>query len=306
MAMPAARGLFHKAIAQSGFALRAVEPEEATRHARALLATLDLGTNLEALQKVPTDALLAAFQRVRVDYPRAFRPTLDGRTLTHHPWHPAAPPESADVPLMLGVTRDETTILLGLLGPDPDAMWKMSEAEMRERLTEYLSVAPTETDALIAAYRASWKDASPADLYFRITSDWMMRLPSILQAERKAAQPGAPAYLYLFTWDSPAFGPGMGAHHGAELTFVFDTLDEQAERIGTGEDRRRLADQMLRAWSRFAHTGDPNHAGLPSWKPYSSESRDTMIFDMPSRTESDPLSAGRIAMAPILERSLAR
>ena len=303
MAMPAARGLFHKAIAQSGFALRAADRESAARASVTLLDELGVGRDIGALQQISTERLLTAFRKVR--QPGAYRPVVDGTHLPHDPWHPTAPPESADVPLMLGVTRDETTILLGMLGGDIDAMWKMGEVELNERLAAYLSTTQEETTAIVATYRARWPAARPADLFFRITSDRMMRLPSILQAERKAAQSGAPAYLYLFSWESPAFGPGMGAHHGAELNFVFDTVTEQAERIGIGEDRRQLADAMLGAWSRFAHTGDPNHSGLPEWEPYSTAHRDTLVFDMPSRAERDPLGAEREAMAPILERALA-
>jgi len=127
----------------------------------------------------------------------------------------------------------------------------------------------------------------------------MMRVPAILQAERKADQSRSPAFL-LFAWESPAFGGKMKAHHGAELSFVFDTIVENADRIGSGNGHRILADQMRDAWSRFAHTGAPNHSGLPLWKPYDATARSTMIFDMPSRVEDDPLREARVTITPLL------
>jgi para-nitrobenzyl esterase len=308
MAMPAAQGLFHKAIAQSGFALRMVEPDAATANAERLLAELGLAPDrVGELQDVPTERLLGAFQAIRSGPGRGFAPVVDGRALPRHPWTPDAPPGSADVPLMLGCTRDETTILLGMLGPDPDAMFQLEEGDMRRRLAERLETDEATTASIVETYRAALSPAppappaSPSDVYFRATSDHMMRVPSILQAERKAVQPGAPAWLYLFTWESPFMSGRMKAHHGAELPFVFDTIEANADRIGgAGPDRRALADQMLAAWSRFAHTGDPNHPGLPAWQPYSLTERDTMLFDMPSQLASDPYGSTREAMTLIV------
>jgi len=253
---------------------------------------------------VATEKLLAAFLAVQGEIGRGlhFSPVVDGRTLSHHPWDPVAPPESEQVPCIFGCTLDETVILLGGLSPERDVIFRLDETGLHERVARYLGIDAERTGTLVAAYRGAHPRHSPSDLFFAITSDHMMRIPSILQAERKAAQPGAPSYLYLFTWPSDLMGAGIKAHHGAELPFVFDTVDEDIERLGAGPDRRVLADQMRGAWAQFARTGDPNHSGLPNWPSYSKASRDTMIFDMPSRVEPDPGSAGRIAMTPWVTR----
>src|SRR5690606_28377712 len=128
-------------------------------------------------------------------------------------------------------------------------------------------------------------------------SDKMMRRLSIVEAERKAVLGGAPTWLYLFTWDrSPRFGGRMKAHHGAELPFVFDSIDDPDNQAGNGPGHRLLADQMRTTWANFARSGDPNHAGLPAWPTYDASRRATMIFDMPSRVEDDPASEDRRAI----------
>ena len=306
MAMPAAEGLFHKAIAQSGFALRGIEADRATLNAERLIAELGFSSDAVGdLQGVPPGQLLDAFLALRDELggSQSFAPVVDDRVLMHHPWDPVAPPESAEVPLMLGCTRDETTILLGMLGSEPDALFALDEAGMRTRLSDALGADEATTASIVSAYREASPKMSPSDLFFRATSDHMMRIPAILQAERKAAQGGAPAYLYLFSWESPFMGGRMKAHHGAELPFVFDTVEANRDRLGAGSDRNALAAQMLGAWSHFAHTGDPNHEGLPEWKPYDAGSagkRETMLFGMPSRVESDPDSRERQVMTPLV------
>jgi para-nitrobenzyl esterase len=303
MAMPAARGLFHRAIAQSGFALRGVDADEATQDTLRILRTLSLGPDqVDELQSVPTERLLTAFRDVRgqLDRDRHFSPTVDGRALPRHPWSPDAPAVSADVPFMLGATLDESVILLGALGPERETIFQLDEAEVQERLARYLDVDPQTSRSVAATYQAAHPELSPSERFFRATSDHMMRVPSILQAERKAAQAGAPGYLYLFTWPADLMGAGVYAHHGAELPFVFDTIDENVDRLGSGPGHRILCDQVRGAWGHFARSGDPNHEGLPRWSPYASNTRPTMIFDMPSRMEVDPGSAGRRAITPTL------
>ena len=303
MAMPSARGLFHRAIAQSGFALRMPERDGATESTLRLLHAAGVSEDRASdVQGLSTEALLQAFLDVRgtLGRGRHFAPVVDGRALQRHPWDPDAPAESAHVPFMLGCTRDETVILLGALSPDREIVFRLDDAGLRERLSRHLDLDAASTNALVATYRAAAPEATPSDLYFAVTSDHMMRVPSILQAERKAAQAGADAYLYLFTWPCELMGAGVKAHHGAELPFVFDTIDENADRLGAGPGHRLLCDQMRGAWGSFARSGDPNHVKLPRWQPYRSDTRETMIFDMPSRAEQDPASAERRAMASIL------
>jgi para-nitrobenzyl esterase len=177
MAMPAARGLFHRAIAQSGFALRGVDAEEATQDTLRILRTLSLGPDqVDELQSVPTERLLAAFRDVRgqLGRDRHFSPTVDGRALPRHPWSPDAPAVSADVPFMLGATLDESVILLGALGPERETIFQLDEAEVQERLARYLDVDPQTSRSVAATYQAAHPELSPSERFFRATSDHMM------------------------------------------------------------------------------------------------------------------------------------
>lgn len=304
MAMPSAKGLFHRAIAQSGFALKQTEPAAAAKSAERVLEVLNLERDqVDELQKLPWERVLKAFEEASTVSSGGtrvgFGPVVDGRSLPRHPWSPDAPPVSADIPFLLGCAKDETTILMGLLGPDPDRMFDLSDAEMRTRLKVVLKADDAAIEKLVATYRKSRPNATPSTLFFDITSDNMMRLPSILQGERKADQKRAPAYVYLFTWPAPVMDGKLGATHGAELPFVFDTTEASPDRVGTGPGLTTLTDQVRGAWAAFARSGDPNHAALPKWTAYNRETRPTMIFDMPSKVVDDWGKEDRLALLQV-------
>jgi para-nitrobenzyl esterase len=121
----------------------------------------------------------------------------------------------------------------------------------------------------------------------------MFRIPAISLAETQRAH--APVWMYLFTWESPAFGGVLKATHALEIPFVFDALDAQGASMFTGEgtDRQAIADAMHQAWIAFARTGDPNHAGLPDWPQYEPGRRATMRFDTTIEVLDDPLGEDR-------------
>ena len=299
LGMPEARGLFHRAVVQSGPALRASEPAAATDLAERLLAHLGLGAGqLAELRALPHARLTEALDTMPPppgDPSRPWpmrgaglllRPVVDGRHLPAHPFEPAAAPSAADVPLMIGTNKDEAALFLA---GDPQRR-RLTEEELVERLTPMLG---ERRDEILAVYRAQRPNDTPWDLLIGIASEGN-RLASIQLAERKAAGGPAPVYLYLFTWESDHFGGLFKSAHGLEIPFVFDHPDA-APMTGTSPERYRLAEIMSRAWAAFAHSGNPNHDDLPAWPRYDPERRETMLFDVSCRVEDDPRREERLA-----------
>jgi para-nitrobenzyl esterase len=292
LAMPSAKGLFHRAAIQSGPGLWAVEPKDATDRAERLLAKLDIKANqLDKLQALPAQQLLDAVNTL----PPARRPTgvmigptaaimgfapvVDGHYLPVHPFDPVAAPAAADVPLIIGCNRDESALFLA---GDPRRR-RLEESELRERLAPLLGDG---LDRMLSVYKKTRPDATPWDLLVGITSEGFRRA-SILLAERKAAGGTAPVYMYLFTWESDYLGGLFKACHALELPFVFDNVDHMPL-AGSRQDKYELSEVVSETWLAFARNGDPNHPGIPEWAPYTADNRATMIFDVPCRAEIDP------------------
>ena len=123
------------------------------------------------------------------------------------------------------------------------------------------------------------------------------------QAERKAAQAGAPIYKYYFTWRSPVRDGKLKSYHCIDIPFAFNNVDVAASMIGGGQDRYALADAVSGAFAAFARSGDPNHAGIPNWKAFNARERATLIFDTESRLVMDPHGAERRARAALQGRA---
>ncbi|MDX2044230.1 MAG: carboxylesterase/lipase family protein [Acidobacteriota bacterium] len=296
MAMPAAKGLFHKAIVQSGSGLRMVQPETSAKVAAAVLAELNLnGNHLDQLHKLPVQTLIAAgaaaMRKVsggggggfRVFQKRADRagwgPTVDGKILPQHPFDPAAPAISANVPMLIGTTLNE--FAGGINNPNVDAL---TEAELAERIK---TMYGERSGQILAAYRKANPTAKPFDL-FSFISTVPTRHNAVTQAELKAAQKAAAVYQYLFTWQTPVLDGRPKAFHCAELAFCFDNIDRCVNMTGGGADARALAAKMSEAWIAFARKGDPNHAGLPKWPGFTADKPATMIFDNKCEVKNDP------------------
>ena len=292
MAMPAAKGLFHRAAAQSGAALRHMTTEAAAGSARRLLDGLGLGPDdADRLQALPTETILKAVAALRP--PAGFGPVVDGRALPANPFDPAAPDLSADVPFMTGTNLTESTFFpFTPLGPmDDDALLK--------QVGTYIRADAATAGGLIAIYRAENPGRDNTWIYQLISTDWWMRDPVLLQAERKAAQGRAPAYVYQFDKLSPARGGALHCPHGSEIPFVFDNLTTAVDLCGVGPQSQVLADVMSAAWAGFARTGVPGGAGLAPWPAYSTEDRAVMVFDTTSRVARDPGGRGRAAIAEL-------
>ena len=284
MAMPAARGLFHRAAIMSGSGLRQGEPALQQRLAAAVLEELGIGRDqLDRLQTLPwqqiRNAGVAAPQRLsRAGVTGAgWRPVVDGRILPQHPFDPAAPAISANVPLMVGTTFSESNH-----GINRPGFHLMTLDELRTELRPRFA---SRTDEVIAAYQRVLPGGKPFEIRALILTP---RTTAITQVERKAAQNAAPVYNYWFGWKMPVLDQRPLSFHCADLIFWFDNVDDGAQPTGGGEDARELADRMSGALVAFAKTGNPSHAGLPAWPPFTMQNRATMVFDEKVEVKSDP------------------
>ena len=298
-AMPAAKRLFHRAIIHSTLAdtaVRALSEDEASKAAEMFLARV----GRDNLRTLPTERVLAALTEGQ-DLSLRFTPVVDGRTLPQHPYDPAAPQVSADIPIMLGSVETEAVPYQFTAKGQPDAYWStddLENTELRKRVKDALKADDAKAEHVVAVYRKGRPKASNMDLWMIIASDLSpLRTSEYTIAERRLAAAKAPVYMYYFDWYSPVHQGKVRAMHGVELPFVFDHVDEAAHMIGNGPDRQALADKMSAAWVAFAHNGNPNHKGLEKWPAFSGKDRATMIFGHQCRMVNDPYREERLALA---------
>jgi para-nitrobenzyl esterase len=279
LAMPAARGLFHRAAVQSGSSLRMRTREDASAMAKAVLAKLGLDeTRLDALHQVPFEDLIAAQVAVGGAGPGGgFSPVVDGDVLPRHPFDPDAPEISKDIPMIIGWTLDDAALALTNFDLDEAGLQPALSRAGGERAAE-----------IVAAYRKAYPDVTPYLVQARALTDARFGRGALLQAERKATQGGAPAYLYLWAWPSPGMGGKFGAVHGVDVGLAFHNSSGEITGGGTPEGKL-MADRLASAWVAFARTGNPNNPQIPEWPPYDPATKPTMIFDVDTRVEKDPL-----------------
>jgi para-nitrobenzyl esterase len=303
LAMPSAKGLFHRAIVQSGSNITGTTRDAATKSAAAFMARLGLKPNqVDELAALPMEKLVEALRaRSGGGGPGGggfqASPVVDGGSLPTKPFDPVAPAISADVPMIIGSTETEVTWNVNTDYTPPD------EAGLRARVKTALSVEDeAQADRVIAIYRKGRPRASNLDLALIIATDASnFRTGTDMQAERKAALGQAPVYMYRFAWYSPVGGGRLRAMHCMDIPFVFDNVDACKVITGEGRDRQPLADRMSAAWVAFARSGNPNHKGLPDWHPFDAERRATMIFNTECKVVNDPHKEERLALASLRE-----
>jgi len=296
LAMPSAKGLFHRAAIESGATMQVVERATAIRVGEQLLAKLGIPKNqVREIQKMPVEKIMAAYFAVLKDSPgvdqmtAGFSPTLDGKFITQHPFHPTASNVSPDVPVLIGSTRTElTTSYLN----DP-AAFSLDDNGLRTRVQ---AIMGDQSGRIIDVYRRANPGAPPSDLFFLIASDHRYSAPTMKIAERRAALGKGPVYLYYFTWETPVMGGKLKTPHTMEIPFVFDNVKISARLTGGGADAMALADKVSDAWIAFARTGNPNTPKLPRWPTYDAKDRATMVINNASKIVNDPLREQRIAM----------
>jgi para-nitrobenzyl esterase len=294
MAMPAAKGLFHRAIVESGSQVKGIPRGEATLWAEQFLQKLGLNAGqIDQLQKMPASQLLAAMGSVPGNPLPALGPVVDGRTLPANPFDPAAPRISANVPLLTGTVETEVAFFRN------QGLDSIDDATLRAHVKQILRANDAEANRLIAVYRKGRPGISNIDLELILSSDVTFRSGVVTQAEQKAAQNAAPVYMYYFTWRSPVRRGKLKSFHTLELPFVFDNVDLDEAMTGTGADRHLLADRMSSAWVAFARSGNPNHKGLPDWPAFHMAKRATMIFNNECKAINDPNGEERLALGAL-------
>ena len=299
LGMPAAQGLFHRAVAQSGAAITSMPARTATQNAEAFMARLGLQSHqVDELQKLPMTQLTGALG------PRtggggagggafAASPVVDGKSLPHDVFSPTASTLSAGIPLLIGSTETEVT-----WNVNTDYTLPADGAALRERVKRALRTGDAQADNVVEIYKKGRPKASPLDLALIIETDAsQFRSGTDTEAERKAALGRAPVYMYRFQWYSPVSGGRLRAMHCMDIPFVFENVDLSKSVVGDGPDRYALADRMSNAWVAFARTGNPNHRGLPKWEPFGADKRATLIFNNECRAVNDPYRDERLAVA---------
>ena len=291
LAMPAAKGLFQRAIIQSGANLRSTTLEDASKSTETFLAKLNLKANqIDELQKMPMQQLLDAMKGTQG---LRLAPVVDGKTLPTHPFDPTAPEVSANVPVLLGTVETEDTFFGGTPVDD------MDDATLHQRVKQALRSDDADADRIIGVYRKVFAKIPNIDVYLKMLADNTRRANAIALADRKMALGKAPAYLYYFTWRSPIRDGKMKAYHTLEIPFAFDNVDEAKTMTGDGPERYPLQDRVSGAWAAFARTGNPSHKGLPNWPAYKAEQRPTMILNTECKVVNDPHHDERLALAAV-------
>jgi para-nitrobenzyl esterase len=295
LSMPRAWGLFRRVIAQSGAGHHVISPATAQRVGQYLAEKLGVEATSEAIAAVPVDRLLQAQVELSGDAfanpdpvrwgevagnLMPFEPVIDGDILPTRPIDSIVGGAGAGVDVIIGTNTDEEMLFMVPNG----AINYITEDMLAGTVAAYgLPVSET-----IATYRAIRPDASAGELLSAIVTDWFFRIPAIRLAEAHAQSTGA-TYMYEFAWRSPGFDGKLGACHGLEIPFVFDTLDKEGFEVLLGDDApQQLADAMHAAWVAFAKVGDPG------WQRFDLSRRATMRFDTTQKLVEDPRSAERL------------
>jgi para-nitrobenzyl esterase len=281
MAMPAAKGLFHRVWTMSGAGLSGLTRERATTEARAVLTALDLTPErIGEIKTLPLARLVNAMGG------HAWAPVVDGTILPRAPFWPDAPPLAAAIPMVIGTTHDEMMPFLEKNPAYADLTWEKLTELMKPRFRGEPSA-----EKIVAEYRRLYPNYSPRDTAFAIATDAGIWRDTLAEAERRAAQ-GALTYVYHLNW------PGGGrAAHALDLWLALadPKLNWRTARESNGPD---MAAVLSEALLTFGRTGEPNSAKLLRWPTYNVAERPTMIFDLPPRVENDPRSAERKLFGP--------
>lgn len=284
LGMPSAQGLYHSAGVMSGSRLTAVSREAAAEVADKFLKQLGLtNKNISKLQNLHFTTLLKAQadveaeERARGEAPRSFSPTM-GAAIPHHPFSPAAPTESKNIPMIISSVLDERTYRMR----DFDMNWNTVQEGLEKRVGN-------DAEKLLAMYRQEDPDATPYLINARIDTDDTFRRGYHIMSDLKAEQHqqgGAPIWKYLWTYPSPAFGGRYGAVHGIDVPFAM--YDVRAPLVGPTNQHVNMAKQLAGAFVSLAATGNPNNEHTPRWEKYDTSKRAALVFGEETEMQNDP------------------
>lgn len=303
LSMPRARGLFRRAIPESGAAHTVMSAATARRMSGHLAERLGVEPAREALAAVPVDRFLRAAAELKADmvaHPDParwgietvttmlpFHPVIDGDVIPSTPVDRIAAGAGSEVDVLIGTNTDDWRLFVVMNG--------LSERTTDESLAGTMALYGLPVEATLRAYRTKYARATPGDLLGALMTDWYVRIPAIRLADAHAKAGGA-THMYEFAWQPPEFGGRFGAGHSMEIPFVFDKLDKRSPFIGTfigpllgPNPPQELADRMHAAWVAFAASGDPG------WPRYDLPRRATMRFDTTAAVVDDPRAMERAA-----------
>ncbi len=291
LGMPAAKGLFHRAIAMSGSEVTGIPRDEASKAAEAVMKKLNL-TEVADLQTVPMLKLLALTRPGAIGMPWRLGPVVDGKTLPADPFSPKATTISEDIPLMIGSTETEVT-WNAQQQYDP-----MDDAALRANLMQALRVDAAGADKVAAVYKKNRPMATNLDIFLLADTDGSnFRTGTDTEAMRKAELGKGAVYKYYFQKYSPVRDGMLRCMHTMDIPYVFDNVDVAKTEIGAGPERQPLADKMSGAWTAFARTGNPNHKGIPNWPAYTPSQKATMVWNVETKVVNDPFREEKDAIA---------
>ena len=304
LAMPPAKGLFHRAIIESGPGVKMNSLDYATKVGDMVLAELGIKqlTGITDIQSLPLDRIMAAQGAVNRKLGgfipgmiAGFSPVVDGVSLLQNPFDPVAPEISADVPVLIGFNRTELTLFAA---SDPSA-FSLDEAGLHQRIQSLLG---DRAEAAIQAFRSDYPNENSTGLYFLIASAYPTLAFSVKIAERRAVLGNAPTFVYEFTWETPILKGRLRSPHTIEIPFVFDNVsDPLVQKLtGSAPDIFPLAERVSGAWAAFAATGSPNSKGFPRWSTYSAADRNVMMINSTSEVVKDPARQSREVIENIL------
>jgi para-nitrobenzyl esterase len=292
LSMPAAAGLFHAAIAESGAASSARTTDAAAADTAEFLRAAGL-TTIDEVLAAPVEALLAAHATMagsrmadpegvieRTGNPMAFlafRPVADGTIVPVDPLGAVAAGAAAGIPLLIGTNAEEWK-LFALMSPGPQ-----DESDLARRV----ALVADDVEGALAAYRAELGDVAPSDVECAVLTDAVFRMPAVRLADAQTGH--AAVWQYLFNWGSPAWGGQIGAAHAIEIPFVFDLVEDQRMHVFVGPDAPKVLSRAVHdAWVAFARDGAPTADDLPAWPSLGGDGRPVMVLDDESRVVDDP------------------
>jgi para-nitrobenzyl esterase len=296
MAMPAAKGLFHKAIAQSNSIVQVSVPDYAKRLTQMMLDVLKINKeNIQKIHQIPATDILAAAATAEKQMGgtlvkgmgrSGWQPVMGTADLPTHPFEPKVPEFSADIPFMVGSCRNEASASI-----DNAQMETFDEASLKARIEKNYQINGA------ALYKAL-REIHPNDKPVEILSYLSAQNPiSFLKAKRKSLQK-ASVFHYMYSWKTKNLGGRPRSFHCSEIPFVFNNTDICATYTGATPEAASLSKKMAKAWINFARYGNPNHSGLPDWPAFNQTNGATMVFDENCKIKNDPDGKSR----EILER----
>ena len=296
MNMPAAKGLFHKAVALSGTSLTGVNKEYAEKLGLKVMEEAGLKPGeIEKLQQIPwreyIDITTRAVEKFAEEAKKmnvsrgGFSPVADGVTMNDQPFFTDPNHFSADIPMIINTTFHESS------PSRTDA--KLEEISLAEVVDKIKPRFGADSAKIVEAYSQNFPKAKPVEVWAMIMSN---RKNAIAAADAKVSQRKAPVYVSWFGWQPPLFDGRMRAFHCDDICFWFYNTDLMLTHTGGGKRPRALSTKMAKSFLSFIKTGNPNGGGLPAWKPYTKENGETMILDDMCQLVNNPDAQGRKAL----------